>query len=245
MAITHVATQFESNAAGATAGNLVVAVPAGTQNGDVMLAFVYKAADSVHTVTAPAGWTAVSSGAVDTTNIYGNVWYRVASSEPSNYTWTISSTGIWGAAISTFRGVSTGAPINANSGASYTTQDPATAPTVTTTAATNIVTFRASRDDSTAEVTHTATDTELADWGNDGGASTRNGAIYFSTEVTAGAGRGGLSVNPSGSVTNGVMFTIALAVLSETSANAGITTSPTLTTNKPTPTVKVLPTVIG
>jgi hypothetical protein len=248
VAITHVGTETASNSANNVAGNLSPNVPAGTIEGDVMLAFVYKAADSVHTVSAPGGWTALSSGAQQTTNLYGRVWYRVAGdSEPGSYTWSVSSTGIWGVAISTFRGVSSGSPINANAGDTYTTQDPATAPTVTTTLPTNIVTFRASRDNSTAEVTHTASGvTELADWGNDGGASTRNGAIYFdSAAVTAGSGRGGLSVNPSGSVTDGVMFTIALTVFSELDANAAEMTHPTTTANKPVPAVGAMAPVIG
>lgn len=235
MAITFVAGVTQSNDAGAATGNLTVNVPSGTQNGDVIIAAVYKAADSVHTLTPPSGWTLINT-ATDTTNIHATMYYRVANTEPASYIWQVDTTGIWGVGQFTFRGVNNVSPIQASAKATYTTADPATAPSAT--AITNdvaVLTFRASRDDSTTEVTHTTTDagTEAADWGNDGGASTRNGAVYY--QLARPSGAYAYAVNSSGTVTNGVMYTVILAP-----APAG-----SFTASAPTPTVANIDGAIG
>lgn len=210
MPITQVGTAVtNSNAAASVAGNLVVNVPSGVQDGDLLIACVYKALDSVHTLTAPAGWTQIGTAEEAPANINASMWRRVASSEPASYTWNISSTGIWGVAQVAFRGVDTTSPIHTSASTSGAATDPYSCPNLTTSAATYVVSFGASRDDSLTEVTHTATDTELADWGNDGGASTRNGAIYLSGEKSAGTVTG-LSINPSGSINNYCAWSVAL-----------------------------------
>jgi hypothetical protein len=181
-----------------------------------MIAAIYKAPNSVHTLNAPAGWTLINT-ATDTTNIHGTMYYKVAgSSEPATYTWSCSGdpdgTGIWGVGQFTFRGVNNVSPIQASAKATYTTADPATAPSATaTTNDVAVITFRASRDDQPTEVTHTTTDagTEAADWGHDGGTTTRNAAVYYNLARPSGAYA--YSVNTSGTVTNGVMYTVILA----------------------------------
>lgn len=226
MAIAQVGTAVEqSNAAGATAGNLVVNVPSGVANGHLLIACVFKADDGVHTLTAPAGWTLIGS-ADASANIQSKMYYRVASSEPANYTWTISAAGIWGVSQLAFSGVDTSSPINASASNSSTTTDPYSCPNLTTTLATNVISFGASRDDSTTEVTHTGSDTLLSDWGNDGGASTRNGAVFLSAQKAAGSVTG-LSINPSGSITNSVRWSVALNITPVTGTASA--TTPSLT----------------
>jgi hypothetical protein len=219
MAITQIgAAESDSNSAGSTSGNLSVSVPAGVANGDVLIACVYKALDDVHTLTAPGGWTQIGSNANASANIQSSVWRRTASSEPASYTWNISASGIWGVTQVAFRGVDTVAPVNTSASANGTTTDPYSCPNLTLTATSRVLSFGASRDDSTTEVTHTATDTELADWGFDGGASTRNGAIYLSAEHASGSYTG-LSINPSGSITNYTAWSVALKVLTPTTGD--------------------------
>jgi hypothetical protein len=202
----------------------------------VIIAAVYKAADSVHTLTPPSGWTLINT-ATDTTNIHATMYYKVAgSSEPSTYSWNVDTGGIWGVGLFTFRGVNNVSPIQASAKASYTTQDPATAPSATaTTSDVAVLTFRASRDDQPTAVTHTTTDagTEAADWGFDGGASTRNGALYYQLGRPSGAYA--YTVNSSGTVTNGAMYTVILAP-----APAG-----SFAASAPTPTVANIDGAIG
>ena len=82
--------------------------------------------------------------ATDTTNIHGTMYYKVAgASEPTTYTWDCSATSYWGVGVFTFRGVDATTPIHQSNKATYTTEDPATAPSVTTTVANSVVmTFR-------------------------------------------------------------------------------------------------------
>lgn len=221
MAITQVGSAVtQSNAANNVAGNLVVNVPTGVQDGDVIVAFVYKAVNATHSLTAPGGWTQIGTNQ-DSTNIQASAWWRIASSEPASYTWTISSTGIWGVCQVAFRGAHPTSPIHTSAQNASTTTDPYSCPNVTTTVQCNILSFGASRDDSVTEVTHTAAGvSELADWGFDGGASTRNGAVYFNTSPVSAGTITGLSINPSGSITNSARFTVALRVLQAASPEA-------------------------
>ncbi len=69
----------------ASVSSLVVNVPAGTTNGDLML--LTCGTDSSHTITTPTGWSAVGS---NSTNILWKTFSRTASSEPASYTVTFS-----------------------------------------------------------------------------------------------------------------------------------------------------------
>jgi hypothetical protein len=100
-----------------TAGtSVVVARPAGVVNGDLLLAFVAQAGTA--TVTAPTGWTLFGSqttgGAVSLA-----VYWKVASSEPSSWTWTLGSSLRNWASVSAYTGVDPAAPINDSSSNTY------------------------------------------------------------------------------------------------------------------------------
>ena len=74
---------------GGTGDPVVVTAPAGIVDGDLLLAFVYNSGASNTVVTPPSGWTLV-----DTTNDSPAdddimwLYTKVASSEPSTYTWS-------------------------------------------------------------------------------------------------------------------------------------------------------------
>jgi len=84
-----------TNSATATT-SLVVNVPAGVQDGDVMLAAISAGAG---TIVKPAAW----SNALVGTN--QGLYYRIASSEPASYTWTIASATNWAGVVDAYFGV--------------------------------------------------------------------------------------------------------------------------------------------
>ena len=65
-------------------GNVQIQVPAGTQNGDLMLAYMANQATSCS--TPQTGWTLVKQ--VTNTIQSACLYSRVASNEPASYTWT-------------------------------------------------------------------------------------------------------------------------------------------------------------
>lgn len=95
---TYVGYNYVNNA-DSTTDAVTINVPSGTANGDIMLAFTSSGSTAF---TAPSGWTQI----YNTSNGAGmTAWYRVASSEPSNYTFTCNSsvTAITAGCIVTFR----------------------------------------------------------------------------------------------------------------------------------------------
>lgn len=77
--------------------------PTGTTNGDLLVAFVFTGNDNGTTnltvSSAPSGWTlarpvttqTINGGSNNPVNVY--VYTKIASSEPSSWTWTLSSSG--------------------------------------------------------------------------------------------------------------------------------------------------------
>lgn len=84
-----------------TGADLLISLPAGTVNGDLLIAVIQADGDgSIASITAPAGWTTVGShsGATttdsnsDTGRIgYAKVFAKVASGEPGSYTFGLHS----------------------------------------------------------------------------------------------------------------------------------------------------------
>lgn len=124
-----------------TAGAPTVSKPSGVVDNDVMIASVSYYSNSaqnnsVPTVTPPAGWTLLRR----TTNT-GNgfigliIYYKVASSEGSSYTWGVSGGGsslLIG--ISAYSGVDTSSPIDVENGQSVTAVGSSySTPSITTT----------------------------------------------------------------------------------------------------------------
>ena len=90
------AVQFRAGASTAesSAANLTISRPTGTADGDFLVATVYMEDDSPGvTITAPSGWTALTGGFATTASpdMRLAVYYKIASSEPTSWTWTHSS----------------------------------------------------------------------------------------------------------------------------------------------------------
>ncbi len=105
------AVAYRSNATATKAGgagtNLVINVPAGTANGDVMVAFVLTG--TAVTPAVQASWTTLDSQNTGPTVIS---FYRIASSEPASYTFTVDSTNTSWGTIVTYSGTHATTPIN-------------------------------------------------------------------------------------------------------------------------------------
>lgn len=95
----------------------VIAVPAGVQDGDVMILFIY-ANQANDTIVDHVAWTLVRTFLpVDTFTCTTKVYYRIADSEPANYTWDLSDgTTRCTVAIIAFIDVDNNSPINVEDG---------------------------------------------------------------------------------------------------------------------------------
>lgn len=107
--------------------SITVSKPSGTIDGDVMLAVVYAGNETIS--GAPGGWTLIGSldwfGGKESSG-----YYKVASSEGANYTWTIGASSQMKGTIVTYSGAS---GVN-TTGTDYNTCDGAgayTPPTIT------------------------------------------------------------------------------------------------------------------
>lgn len=97
------------------AGSIVLTVPTGTADGDVMLALIAVDGGSGATMTPPGGWT-LEKSQDRTTTIKGLLYSRVASGEvagTTTYTWSVSPNELMGGGIVTYRGVDTTTPMDA------------------------------------------------------------------------------------------------------------------------------------
>jgi hypothetical protein len=123
-----------STVANATAtASVTVAKPAGTAPGDVLVACLALNGSSVSSSGVPTGWTLIAA-ATGVANPHAFGYYHVAgSTEPTSFTWGLSSSVANGAGIARYSGVRAASPIDATattaSGASATT---GTLPGVTT-----------------------------------------------------------------------------------------------------------------
>lgn len=131
------AITFRAAASGSTGSacgttSWTINVPTGTLNGDVMIAAIQH---GNATLTPPAGWTLINS--VSNTGLTANLktYYRVASSEPASYTWSLSVAVCNVGTIVTYTGVN-GTPVDVNAAvADNVSQTSHIASAVTTTAA--------------------------------------------------------------------------------------------------------------
>lgn len=81
---------------GSTNTTLTINVPANVVNGDLMIAVLHcNAALNPNSLTAPSGWTQIASNFSENGNFAVHSWigWRIASSEPASYQWTIGSDG--------------------------------------------------------------------------------------------------------------------------------------------------------
>lgn len=73
-----------------TRTNMTIAKPAGTVDGDLLVAAI--TIDNTNAVTAPAGWTLIADTLFSSSTKHVSTYYKVASSEGASWTWTFAST---------------------------------------------------------------------------------------------------------------------------------------------------------
>ncbi|HEU4451377.1 MAG TPA: Ig-like domain-containing protein, partial [Gaiellaceae bacterium] len=128
-AVSHRAAQTAVQAGGTS---LVVAVPAGVQANDLLVAHVARGGNAAF--TPPAGWTAAGGGT------YGNflnqaTYYRIATgSEPASYTWTWSGSRAAAGGMSAYYGAKASDPVDVVGALTTANGTTVTAASVTTTA---------------------------------------------------------------------------------------------------------------
>jgi hypothetical protein len=132
--ITLRSTSFGSNP---TASTVTVTAPAGETAGDVLVAGV--AVRGQPTITPPSGWTFVQRQQNSTTMGQALYTHGVGSSEPSAYTFTLSSSQAAAAAVFDFAGVDTANPVDVSGGQINGSGPTITAPSITTTAANDVI----------------------------------------------------------------------------------------------------------
>lgn len=117
--------------------SLSVAMPTGTLVNDVMIAILSVRGGSGVTVTHPLGWTLINTANTITTptTMKSSTYYKVAGvSEAGPYVFSFTS-GLASLSVSSYSGVDTAAPIDAQAVQAYAASLTLTAPTVTTTVA--------------------------------------------------------------------------------------------------------------
>lgn len=98
-------------------GNIVVTKPTGTVDGDLLVAVAISNNGAANPVVAPAGWTLHPS----TVSAAARLYYKVASGEGANYTFTQNAFSAGNVIIVCYSGVLTSNPFDAVSGVASTT----------------------------------------------------------------------------------------------------------------------------
>jgi hypothetical protein len=137
--ITRVASSSNSATA---AKHLTIGRPAGTSDGQVMVASLVSSGD--HPPAAPEGWTTIRSDSVPGT-LRQTIFVKVAGvSEPSAYDWTFPESAQLAGGITTYSGVDPAWPVEVSDAAVTGVKGTAvTAPSITTTVAGTLVHFAA------------------------------------------------------------------------------------------------------
>lgn len=204
--ITYISSSSTSNAASTS---IVVPAPANLQDGDVMITCI-DSNDGPSAITTLAGWTQINKVTTANGNISAEMatYYKVASSESGNYTWTTASSTRNSAALSVFRGVKTTAVVNTSAAQTTASSATQTAPTITPTVDNCMLVFCVSSD-ATGAYTYTPPTgyTEAVDIGS---ASAME--IAYKLQTTA-AATGAVSATCSTASTSGG-FHIALTPIS-------------------------------
>ena len=105
-------------AASGTGTSATVTKPTGTVDNDIMIATVgIRTPGSIWSVSAPAGWTALASSLAIQNNIHAAaIYWKRASSEGADYTFTWTTSSLYRVSIVSYSGcITTGSPFDDNS----------------------------------------------------------------------------------------------------------------------------------
>lgn len=200
-----------ANKVASSGQNLVLNVPAGTVDGDVMVAYVLTATGT--TAATQASWTALDN---QTGGPTAASFYRIASSEPASYTFTVVDAQSSNGLIVTYSGTHATTPINQHSAWNRLTSTAnATANTVTPSVDNCMILYLAGAGTSTA-ITPPAGYTERVDFVV---ASTANVELAELLQTSA-AATGNKTGTASGSTnTQGSLIALAPAAGGSAPAN--------------------------
>lgn len=115
----------------AVSTTVTINVPSGISNGHLLIANVGFTGGSGITVTPPAGWTLIRRDN-NGTSLGNALYWRLASSEPASYSWTLSSTQNNSGSMIAYSNVHQTVPIGADGGQSNASSTNVTAPSITT-----------------------------------------------------------------------------------------------------------------
>lgn len=164
---------FRSSAHGsADATTVVVNLPAGVVDGDVLLTFV--SGRWVNLTGVPAGWTQLGADVPINTAAGGlaghlRCYWKVASGEPASYTWTFSNTQTMVAAVVALSGRSAVQPTAIAGAGTGASQQTINAPSVTAAAGDDLVCCAANGDVTTFTPPAGMTEREDFNLGTGGG----------------------------------------------------------------------------
>ena len=218
-AIGFVAASNADNGSGAK--TLVINVPAGTAQGNVMMATVTVTGTTAP--TTPSGWTVAKSSTG--TALRQATYYRVAgASEPASYSWSLGSSRAAAGGIVTYSGVNQTAPVDATATANGASGNAEVA-SVTTSAANDqvlaIVSF--------AAATTVSADPSTTERYEDSSTSTASEAADFA-QAAAGATTA-KTATPGSSGSAWIAATVALRDASQATLSISTTAAPTFSAN--------------
>lgn len=196
-----------------------------------MIAFVLANDDTAP--TGPAGWTKLDDDLMSADHFRSQVWYVVATSTQTaatNFTWTdtVGPNSPMTAAISAYRGVDQGSPINVGTQSTFDTSglSAVAGPSATLTSTSWTIHYRcvrASAVSSPVIATFTGAGTERFDVGNHGGTVAYSHTAHdTNAEDAAGTVTGmTLTATTSSTISDSMSRTIALAD-ADTSVTSGV-----------------------
>jgi hypothetical protein len=190
----------------ASANSITCSKPAGTVDGDLMIAHAYCNAPA-DVITPPAGWTVIATKNTDITGRM-TIYYKFASSEGASYIWEFDSTQRCKVSIHAFSGTAQSNPINVSAiGTVAASSNTIIAPTLTTTVANTLAVFIYNAD-SGLSITYTK-DASVTQVFNSGYVV---GCVQVCTLAMAVAGATGAKTSGiDNTISTGLAFSIALA----------------------------------
>jgi hypothetical protein len=219
-AIAFVGSSQGENGSGST--SLSIAKPTGVVEGGVLIATVTAAGSG--SVTTPSGWTVIKSVAQGTA-LRQVTYYKVATgSEPVSYSWSLGSSRAASGGIVDYSGVNTAVPIDATASAGGESGN-AAAPSVTTSAANDLVLVAASFATATT-VTPGASTTEQVDVKS--ASNTTEVADFAQAAAEATAAK---TVTPAVSTAAWIAQTFALRDAAQAGLSATTSAVPSFTAN--------------
>jgi hypothetical protein len=206
---------------GSGSSSLSIAKPTGVVEGGVMVAAVTAAGTG--SITTPSGWTVIKNVAGTATRQV--TYYKVAgSSEASSYSWSLGSSRAASGGIVDYSGVNQVVPVDATASASGESGS-ATIPSVTTSAAADLVLAIASFATATT-VTPDPSTTERLDVAS--GSNTSEVAEFGQATAAATAAK---TVTPAVTTAAWLAQTIALRDAAQATLSASTTAAPTFSAN--------------